>query len=306
MGRDVVLVDSADETAFEVRHLLEGTALARDPRRGPAPTAGCRAATSPSSSGSAASSSAPSSTRSTPSPGSAALLDAATSERRASPIQAPPSELLAWRLRSLAGRPERGALCEDAAMTATRPDGRAADELRPITFERDFTDDGGGFVPRHLRRHAGAVHRVDRRGRAAVDARQGQGLGHRRVLDAPGLVARAHPARGQGRQAVGPHAGDPAAHRPVAAGGVRHARARRAPGHRRLRRAPGRRRHPHGVDLRRLRRPARRARRAWCRPGAIAQPPAHRVLRRHLGRASSTACPCSTCPTSRTRGPRST
>ena len=30
MGRDVVLVDSADETAFEVRGLLEGTALARD------------------------------------------------------------------------------------------------------------------------------------------------------------------------------------------------------------------------------------------------------------------------------------
>jgi glutamate racemase len=35
MGRDVVLVDSADETAFEVRHLLEGTALARDPGAGP-------------------------------------------------------------------------------------------------------------------------------------------------------------------------------------------------------------------------------------------------------------------------------
>ncbi len=34
MGREVVLVDSADETAFEVRHLLEGTALARDPDRG--------------------------------------------------------------------------------------------------------------------------------------------------------------------------------------------------------------------------------------------------------------------------------
>lgn len=31
MGREVVLVDSADETAFEVRRLLEGTALARDP-----------------------------------------------------------------------------------------------------------------------------------------------------------------------------------------------------------------------------------------------------------------------------------
>lgn len=31
MGREVVLVDSADETAFEVRRLLEGTDLARDP-----------------------------------------------------------------------------------------------------------------------------------------------------------------------------------------------------------------------------------------------------------------------------------
>lgn len=30
MGRDVVLVSSADETAFEVRHLLQGSALARD------------------------------------------------------------------------------------------------------------------------------------------------------------------------------------------------------------------------------------------------------------------------------------
>ena len=29
MGRDVVLVDSADETAFEVRTLLQGSALAR-------------------------------------------------------------------------------------------------------------------------------------------------------------------------------------------------------------------------------------------------------------------------------------
>ncbi len=34
MGSEVVLVDSADETAFEVRHLLEGTALARDPQAG--------------------------------------------------------------------------------------------------------------------------------------------------------------------------------------------------------------------------------------------------------------------------------
>ncbi len=34
MGRDVVLVSSADETAFEVRRRLEGTALARPPMAG--------------------------------------------------------------------------------------------------------------------------------------------------------------------------------------------------------------------------------------------------------------------------------
>jgi glutamate racemase len=36
MGREVVLVSSADETAFEVRARLEGTALARDLDAGPA------------------------------------------------------------------------------------------------------------------------------------------------------------------------------------------------------------------------------------------------------------------------------
>jgi glutamate racemase len=36
MGREVVLVDSADETAFEVLGLLDGSALARDASRGPA------------------------------------------------------------------------------------------------------------------------------------------------------------------------------------------------------------------------------------------------------------------------------
>ena len=35
MGREVVLVDSADETAFEVRALLEGSELAREATRGP-------------------------------------------------------------------------------------------------------------------------------------------------------------------------------------------------------------------------------------------------------------------------------
>jgi glutamate racemase len=35
VGREVVLVSSADETAFEVRGLLDGSALARDPSAGP-------------------------------------------------------------------------------------------------------------------------------------------------------------------------------------------------------------------------------------------------------------------------------
>ena len=60
-------------------------------------------------------------------------------------------------------------------------------------------------------------------------------------------------------QAVGPHPGDPAPDRPVAARGHRPGRCcgERAD-HRRLRRAAGRRRHAHRVDLRRLRRAARR------------------------------------------------
>jgi glutamate racemase len=41
MGRDVVLVDSADETAFEVRRLLSGTGLARQPGGPPASHTWC-------------------------------------------------------------------------------------------------------------------------------------------------------------------------------------------------------------------------------------------------------------------------
>ncbi len=137
-----------------------------------------------------------------------------------------------------------------------RADGRAPDQLRPITFDRDFTHMAAGLVPRVVRRHPGAVHGVDRRGRPPLDAPPRHRLGHRRVLDAARGVARAHPPRGQGRQAVGPHAGDPAAHRPRAAHRLRHEGAGRAAGGRRLRRPPGRRRHPHGLDLRRATSPS--------------------------------------------------
>ena len=187
-----------------------------------------------------------------------------------------------------------------------RPDGRAARRAAPdhlrARLHRRRRRVGAGVV----RRHAGAVHRVGRRGRASLDAGPGQGLGHRRVLDAARLVARAGPPRGEGGHAVGAHPGDPAPHRPLAAGGVRHGRAGRAPGHRRLRRAPGRRRHAHGVDLRRLPRAARRAGPAACRPAADRQPSAAPRSAPRSRSASSTACRCSTWPTSRTPAPRST
>ena len=69
-------------------------------------------------------------------------------------------------------------------VTMPRPDGRAADELRPITFERDLHRDGRRVVLVTFGQHPRAVHGVDRRRRAALDARHGQGMGHRRVLDA--------------------------------------------------------------------------------------------------------------------------
>ena len=53
---------------------------------------------------------------------------------------------------------------------STRADGRQPDELRPITFERDFTDMTDGSVLVELRPDPGAVHRVGRRGRPPLDA----------------------------------------------------------------------------------------------------------------------------------------
>ena len=132
------------------------------------------------------------------------------------------------------------------------------DELRPVSFDRDFTEFAAGLGARDDGPDQGAVHRVGRRPGPAVDAGHRQGLGDRRVLDAPGLHARAGRPRGGQGPPVGPDPGDPAADRPLAAGGVRPGGAGRDPGHRRLRRPAGRRRHPHRVDLRRLRRPARR------------------------------------------------
>ena len=55
-----------------------------------------------------------------------------------------------------------------------RLDGRAADELRPVTFERDFTEMTlGATLVRSS--YPSAVHRVGTRRRAALDEGRGTG-----------------------------------------------------------------------------------------------------------------------------------
>ena len=140
-----------------------------------------------------------------------------------------------------------------------RHDGRQPDELRPITSSATSPSRPPARCSCSFGAHPGAVHRVDRRGRAALDA------GARARAGSPPST-RCCPARrpsgsgarsqGGSRRAAPRRSSASSAGRcaPSATCG-----ARRAPGDRRLRRAAGRRRHPHGVDLRRLRRAARRA-----------------------------------------------
>ena len=186
-----------------------------------------------------------------------------------------------------------------------RRDGREPDELRPITFTRDFTEFAAGSVLVEFGRTrvlctASVEERIP-----AVAAGTGPGLGDRRVLDAPGLHLGAQRPRGGAREAVGPHAGDPAPHRAVAAGGHRPPHDGRGADHRRLRRAPGRRRHPHRVDLRRLRRAARRLL-ASGRRQEDGRASRHRPVRRDLGRHRRRARRTSISTTPRTCAPRST
>ena len=140
-----------------------------------------------------------------------------------------------------------------------RRDGREPDDLRPITFTRDFTEFAAGLGARRVRPDPRAVHRVGRGAGAAVAARQGPGLGHRRVLDA----ARARPPERIDREAAqGKQSGRTQEIQRLIGRSLRAVTDLdddgRGADHRRLRRAAGRRRHAHRVDLRRLRRAARR------------------------------------------------
>ena len=187
----------------------------------------------------------------------------------------------------------------------TRFDGRADDELRPITFERDYTEMAAGSVLVTFGKTRVLLHGVDRRERAAVDEELRQGLGHGRVLDAAGRVARADRSRSGQGQAERPHRRDPTSDRSLVARRVRHATARRASGRRRLRRAAGRRRHADRQHLRRVPRARTMRLLDWCRTRPSRRTRCTRSARRSAS-ASSVACRCSTFRTSRIRPPRST
>ena len=102
-------------------------------------------------------------------------------------------------------------------LTVSRRDGRKPDDLRPLDLRSRLHRVRGRVGARVHGPHQGAVHRVGRGARPAVDARHRAGLGHGRILDAAGVDGRARrPGGGQG-QAVRSHPGDPAADRPIAA-----------------------------------------------------------------------------------------
>ena len=141
------------------------------------------------------------------------------------------------------------------------------------------------------------VHGVGRRGRAALDARHRQGMGHRGVLDAARLVAERIDREAAKRQAERSHHGDPAADRPLAARRHRHAsrwaRSRSPSTATCCRPTAARARPRSAAATSRCTTPCR----GWCRPACCGPTRSSRTAPRSAS-ASSTACRCSTCRTS--------
>ena len=109
-----------------------------------------------------------------------------------------------------------------------RPSKRQPDELRNIRITRRYTRHAEGAVLIECRRHQSALHRQRRGQGAAVPEGQRPGLADRRIRHAAARHPHAHRPRGGARQAVGPHAGNPAPDRPRVARGRRPGGARRA------------------------------------------------------------------------------
>ena len=218
MGHGVTLVSSADETAFAVRDRLVELGLEQTyaSRRAPSVRVEWRRRHVP-----------------------------RTRPRAARPGTRPHRTLGTPRPLEPPGAPVPGTRCT----TSHTPDPtgdphapsrwprrrRTATDLVPTRFHRD----GRRLRARHVREHPRVVHGERRRGRAPLDAGERQGVGHRGILDAARRVAGTDRSRSGQGQAERPHRRDPAVDRPLAARGVRHEGARRAPGDRRLRRAAG-------------------------------------------------------------------
>ena len=100
-------------------------------------------------------------------------------------------------------------------MSSKRRDGRALDELRPLSLQLDFTDNPPWLGPLQHGTHEGAVHRVSRERRAAVDARFGEWLDHSGVFDAASVYWISHDTGGLPRPAFGADAGDSTADRTI-------------------------------------------------------------------------------------------
>ena len=94
----------------------------------------------------------------------------------------------------------------------SRPDGRAAGQLRPVVLERQGQSLRGRILPDSHGGDAGALH--GQRGARRPGLQEGQRgrVGHGGVLDAPAGHGRADPAGAQWPRR--PHAGNPAPHRP--------------------------------------------------------------------------------------------
>ena len=73
---------------------------------------------------------------------------------------------------------------------AARRDGRAIDQLRPVTFERDYTVMAPGSVLVTFGQTKVLCTASVEEARPALDAGHRPRVGHRRVLHAPGFDAR--------------------------------------------------------------------------------------------------------------------
>ena len=142
-----------------------------------------------------------------------------------------------------------------------RSDGRLAEQLRPTRITPNYLihAEGSVLVEAGKTKVICTASVEDRVPPFRRNTRQG--LGHGRIRHAAARDDDAVAARGNGRQGRRTHAGDSAAHRPLAARRHQARGDRRAHHHARLRRDPGGRRHANGVDHRRLRGAGPRGRR---------------------------------------------